>query len=189
MEVWKDIEGYEGIYQISNQGRVKCLPKDVVSTKYGHVRHYPERIAKVYSRPKGYLYVELSKDGKAKKVSIHRLVAEHFIPNVEDKPQVNHIDGNKVNNKVDNLEWVTASENIKHAHNNSLRGEFHKGIAVEQYTMSGEFVRRFKSINKASKITGIDYSTIKKNCEGIFKQAGGYLWRYTEQRLDREVGK
>lgn len=182
-EEWKDIKGYEGLYQVSNLGRIKCLPKDVVSTKYGHVRHYPERIAKTFTR-NGYPSVELSKNGESKKFTVHRLVANAFINNHENKSQVNHIDGNKLNNHVKNLEWVTARENINHAYQNNLRGDFHHGIAIEQYSKSGEFIRKYKSINQASKITGIDYSTIKKNCEGIFKQAGGYLWKYSNNRLD-----
>lgn len=160
MEVWEDIKGYEGLYQISNLGRVKCLPKDVVSTKYGHVRHYPERIASTYSRNGGYKFVELSKDGKARKYSVHRLVAKHFISNPENKPQVNHIDGNKANNRVDNLEWVTASENIKHAYENGLKNS----------PSGDEHWSRIKRNRVSRKLTESDVREIKKRLASGEKQ-------------------
>lgn len=113
-EVWKDIIGYEGKYQISNYGRVKSLPRE---KKVGYVNTYitPEIILKTYKSKKGYLNITLSKNGKCIDKRNHILVAQHFIPNPNNKPQVNHKDGNKLNNNVENLEWVTNDENIQHA--------------------------------------------------------------------------
>ena len=107
-EIWKDIEGYEGIYQVSNKGRIKSF--------YG----VKEKI--LVTRTKGHDYekVLLSKNGVGKTFLIHRLVAKAFIPNPENKPEVNHIDGNKKNNCVENLEWMTCSENTKHAFDTGL---------------------------------------------------------------------
>lgn len=193
MEIWKGIEDYKGIYEISNIGKVKCLSRDVVSTRFGHIRHYPERIAKVYTRNNGYEFVELSKNGKAKKYSVHRLVAQAFIPNPDNKPQVNHIDGNKISNCVENLEWVTCSENIKHAYKNKLTKPYHNGIPVNQYDMNGVLMASYISVNQASRLTGVDYSSITRSCDGVFKQAGGYKWdmqlekgksKYAENRMD-----
>ncbi len=117
MEQWKDIKGYEGYYQISNYGNIKSVDRIIWN---GHVMH------KRYGAPvkqKEYRYKEvlLCKDGKATKKYMHRLVAETFIKNEENKKTVNHKDGNKYNNHVDNLEWATHSENINHAYENGLR--------------------------------------------------------------------
>jgi len=117
MEKWKDIKGYEGLYQVSNLGNVKSLDRIIWN---GHTKHlHKGRIMK----PKGNRYkdVILCKEGKSKKYYVHRLVAIEFISNTENKPQVNHINGIKEDNRIDNLEWVTASENGKHANSIGLR--------------------------------------------------------------------
>ena len=110
-EQWKDIEGYEGLYQISNLGRVKRLIG---------INIYKEHYLKPVKDRYGYLYVCLSKNNKHKVKTLHRLVAIYFIPNPDNKPCVNHIDGNKKNNKVENLEWCTYKENTCHAYKTSL---------------------------------------------------------------------
>lgn len=107
MEVWKDIMHYEGIYQVSSMGRIKSLAGTGKSVKQ-------EKILKPKFR-RGYSRVTLWKDGKGYTIFVHRLVAFHFIPNEESKPNINHIDGNRANNAVDNLEWCTQKENLYHA--------------------------------------------------------------------------
>lgn len=118
-EVWKDIEGYEGLYQVSTCGNIKSLAKP---RKNGNGRSYiqKEKLLKQTFTSTGYKKVELYKDGKRKGFKVHRLVAIAFIPNPDNKPEVNHIDGNKINNNIDNLEWVTSSENSIHAYETGL---------------------------------------------------------------------
>lgn len=116
MEEWRDIPGYKGLYQVSNLGRIKSL----IDKKYD----LNEKVVKIINREKilkqnltkkGYCSVKLYKDDKSKNYVVHRLVAEAFIPNIDNKPQVNHIDGNKLNNCVSNLEWNTNEENFNNA--------------------------------------------------------------------------
>lgn len=118
-EIWKDVKGYEGRYQVSNHGRLKALSRNV---RFG--RHWnkktKETILKVYLSDKGYVMIRFYTLGKKKCMFVHRLVAIAFIHNPETKPQVNHIDGNKTNNCVSNLEWATGIENMRHAHKNGL---------------------------------------------------------------------
>ena len=127
-EIWKDVVGYEGIYQCSNIGRIKSLDHKVYHSNYKY-RIQKGRIISVSKSKKGYLQVSLSKNGKRFHTGVHRIMAISFIDNPENKPQVNHIDGNKENNLLSNLEWVTNSENQIHAINGGLcshnRGENH----------------------------------------------------------------
>ena len=119
MEFWADIEGYEGFYEISHLGRVKSLRRTIMRTN-NRKQTFKENILKPVLTSKGYLTVNLHKVGKVKTFKIHRLLALSFIDNPDNKPQVNHIDGIKTNNRLNNLEWNTSSENTQHAYNNSL---------------------------------------------------------------------
>lgn len=129
-EVWKDIKGYEGFYQISNIGRVKSL---VGWNRHRYIQR--ELILKQTMSTTGYLKVELKKDGKRKSIKVHRLVASAFLDNPEGKKTVNHKDGNKTNNEVSNLEWNTHSENINHAFETGLshRTEISKELLENLY--------------------------------------------------------
>ena len=120
IELWKDIKNYEGIYQVSNLGRIKTLDK-YVNCLYEQKRLIKSREIKTFKNNSGYYIVSLYQNNKSKKFLVHRLVAEAFIPNLNNKKEVNHIDGNKENNCVENLEWVTAKGNILHATKNKLR--------------------------------------------------------------------
>lgn len=123
-EIWKDIKGYEGLYQVSNLGKIKSLGRTIErigpnGKKF--YRNYPSKIIKIALDTKGYYRTNLAKNGINKTVKIHRIVAEAFIPNTYNKPQINHIDGNKQNNNVNNLEWCTNKENQDHSWRNGLR--------------------------------------------------------------------
>ena len=117
-EVWKDIKGYEGLYQVSNYGRIKSLDRIIKDSHRSYNKN--DKILKLSFNFQKYLMVNLSKYGVKKSYRVNRLVAEAFIPNPLNKSQVNHIDGNKINNNVENLEWVTPSENMQHAYKNGL---------------------------------------------------------------------
>lgn len=151
MEVWKDIKGYEGRYQISTLGRVKSL-----------VSHFgtEERIMKGQPVWTGYLRVCLTKDGKSKMHTIHRLVAETFIPNPQNKPIVNHIDGNITNNSIDNLEWVTYAENSNKSKNVTTSERYNSKRVIDS---NGKI---FDSYREAGRYYGLAPNTIKNDCNG-----------------------
>jgi hypothetical protein len=118
-EVWKDIVGYEGCYQVSNLGNVKALRRAYYPN--GATKYTEEKLIKFGFDKSGYYRVTLSKENKIKTYLVHRIVALHFIDNTENKLEVNHVDGDKQNNKADNLEWMTRSENMYHAFNTGLK--------------------------------------------------------------------
>lgn len=177
IEIWKDIKGYEGLYKVSNYGRVKSL-------NYNKTKK--EKELKLYKNKKGYFSVNLYLNKKIHSKLVHRLVAETFIPNPKNKPQVNHIDGDKTNDKVDNLEWVTNKENVIHSWKTGLSkkkyGKQTNCKKVNQYTLTGDFIKTWDSIKDASKDLKIDSSHISKCCKQrkYHKTTGGYIWRYTK---------
>lgn len=167
-EIWKDIQGYEGIYKVSNLGNVKSCFRE--GTKGGLLKKVERN---------HYFRARLWKNGKVKTIGIHRLVAQAFIPNVDNKPCINHKDGNKQNNVVTNLEWVTYSENALHSYSNSFR----KTRPVVQLK-NGEVVEIYLNAHRASKETGIDYCGLYLCLKGVYKNAGGYEWKYGDDDID-----
>ena len=164
---WKPIAGYEGIYEISDNGEIKSLIKN--------------RLLKPCIHKKGYLVVTLTKGNVHKHYYVHRLVAQAFIPNTDNKEQVNHIDGNKHNNYVENLEWCNNTENRTHAYKNGLR-KMEEFIEVEMVSIDGKFIDKFPSISEASRRTGINIGNISRCCNGGCKTAGGYIFKRSEVR-------
>lgn len=180
-EIWKDVKGYEGFYQVSNLGRIRSL--DHYASNGVSQILYKGKIRKLRIQPNGYVYLNLS-DGKnvQKRHYVHRLVAKAFIPNPENKPEINHKDENKQNNCADNLEWCTRKENWNYNNLPTRVGLLQRGIVrnnkpIEQLTLDGKVVASFESAIEAQRKTGIDFSHIRKVVRGIDKSAGGYKWR------------
>lgn len=176
-EIWKDIVGYEGLYQVSNLGRVKSLPR---LHKYVHGYYMTkEKILspRVCGKQREYLAVALNVDGKTKQYKIHRLVATAFIPNPYGYNEINHKDENKGNNKVGNLEWCSRSYNV----NYGCRIEKQRKALIKPvvaYSKSNKFVREFNSIVDASKFAKVDATNISRACKKEGRISGGYLWKY-----------
>lgn len=188
-EIWKDIKEYEGLYQVSNLGNVRSLGR-YVKNKNNKLQYFPEKILKT-GNVQEYLKVTLSNNNKQRYYRVHRLVAEAFISNPENKPEVNHIDGDKKNNCVDNLEWCNRSENEKHAYKNGLAKPSQKqknAVAkyarenyskkVIQYDLNGKFIKEWNSMSDVWRELGIRPSYICRCCKGLRNQTYGYKWKY-----------
>lgn len=193
MEIWKDIKGFEGMYQISNLGRVKSLDR-AVKQRNDSFQIKKGLLIKQTKNHKGYPLTCIRKDNKTYAKSTHRLVAETFMPNPDNKEQINHIDGIKTNNHVDNLEWMTGKENIKHAIDNGLmtfcpkRAKHASDIAreknkkeVDRYDMNGNYIDTFNSLLEAEKETNVGHKGISENLRGRQKSAGGFVWKYANE--------
>lgn len=170
MEIWKDIKNYEGLYQISNLGNVKSYHK----RSNGNLLKLPIK--------RGYYQVGLRKNGTRKYYQVHRLVAETFIENKDNLPQVNHKDENKLNNNVDNLEWCTVS------YNNTYGSRIERVVAsnknrqpVVLYDINGNFIAEYFSIMDAVRKTKINPSCIVASCQGKRKQPRKYIWKYKSE--------
>lgn len=192
-EIWKDVVGYEGYYDVSNLGRVRSVDR-FVSNMFGTNTLRKSKLKKLKDQNR-YKRVGLNKDGKKKLFLVHRLVAEAFIPNPNNLPEINHIDENPSNNNVSNLEWCSRDYNL----NYGTRGErisdknkislIGKNInnpslskAVLQFTLDGEFVAEYPSTREAERQTGIKNQSISLCCKGVrLKSTGGYKWCFKSE--------
>jgi hypothetical protein len=173
MEEWRDAVGYEGYYQISSHGKVRSISSGNEMS--------------IFSDNRGYQRVALRKNGFQKKIRVHRLVCISFLPNPDNKPFVNHKDGNPSNNNIENLEWVTNSENVRHAYtvlgkNGPNKGKFgklnHKSKAVKMIDYAGNVIRIFDCVRDAARIGGFDNGCVSKCCNGKLKKHGGFIWEF-----------
>lgn len=166
-EIWKDIKNYEGLYQVSNLGKIKSI---------NYNRTKKSKLLK-FSITKGYYRVHLCKNKKIKSYFVHRLVAEAFIDNPLNKPFINHLDCNTKNNYYKNLEWCTQKENINYAQKiNSSYNDRNKKVG--QYDKNNNLIKVYDSISEASRQTGIFTSSISYSANKKRKSGGGYIWKF-----------
>lgn len=201
-EIWKDIPDYEGLYQISNLGRVKSLERKLKN--FYNCYYHKEQILKLCVNKKtGYVYVCLNKNNKGKVMVVHKLIAETFLNKQEfksmpdedrtlinlDDLEVNHKDENKQNNNVNNLEWCTHLYNVNYGTRNSKlynRTSFKKGHKpktckkVEKYSFDGELLGTYYSIREAGRKNNFSASSIYNCCEGKIK-CRNYVWKYADK--------
>lgn len=178
-EIWKDIKGYENLYQISNLGNVRSLDRyKVTKGRYGEMKaKIKGKVLIPCINHDGYKEIVLSKNGKSKMYRLHRIVAEAFINNDENKNQVNHKNGNKLDNRAENLEWCTCKENIQHAlKNNLIKCE----RRINQYDLKMNFIKEWRSISEIKRVLNISDSNIIKVCNEERNSAGGFKWKYQD---------
>ena len=166
-EVWCPIKGFEGLYEVSDQGRVRSL-------KFGK-----ERILKPLRNTCGYLQFCLYKNGEQKMYLVHRLVAQTFIPNPRNLPEVNHKDEDKTNNSVSNIEWCDRKYNLNFGTRAQRQSE-KLSKPVLQYTKSGEFIGEWKSTRDVQRNLNYNQSNISKCCTGKCKKAYNFIWKYKD---------
>lgn len=180
-EIWKEIPGYKGLYEVSNYGQIKSIER---LEKCGNkTRIRKARILKQSLR-RGYLFVSLCKNGRKENVVIHRIVSLLFIPNPNNMSEVDHIDGNKINNKVSNLRWVTAKQNSNNlkAPNTYIGKKLNKGgKAVLQYDLEGNFIKEWVTTMEIQRQLNYHRSNISNCCNGLVKTAYNYIWRYKNE--------
>lgn len=182
-EIWKDIKDYEGLYQISNLGRIKSLNREFLMenklTKNMNVRKIKEKILNQYENKDKYLSVYLYKNKIRKMYLVHRLVAQNFIINNKNYCEINHIDNNKQNNCDKNLEWCSRQYNIEYFSRTCLVGNSKRKTRyqpTEQYDLDGKYLKTWKTILDAEKFYNTNH--ISECCRGKYQVIKGYRWKY-----------
>jgi len=172
MEIWKDIQGYEGLYQVSNLGNIKSLKRlDSIG------RRVRERILKFKTNRHGYHNVQLYNNGESKALKVHRIVALAFIEKKQERLEVNHIDGVKTNNNVSNLEWCNRSENVKHSYSSSLRFSKKKGNhALARVVLNTETGIYYDCIKDAALSIGVEYDTLRARLNGRCRNKTSFIY-------------
>jgi len=189
-EEFRDIASYKGLYQVSNYGRIKSL-KRFVKNGSNSFKLVNDKILKNINRDNkenSYMIVNLRKNN-CKFFYVHRLVAKSFLKRKKYQNQINHKDGNKTNNKLDNLEWCNSSENLIHAHKTGLKKpvtglKTNRTRPVFQFTKDKKFIKKWDYITLASKNLGISLPNIVECCKHKIPSAGGFKWEYYEERND-----
>lgn len=194
-EEWRDIPHYEGLYQVSNLGQIRSIDR-FVRRGIGTTKMLKGIILNPLFQRNGYIFVILSKNGKTKRMAIHRAVALAFIPNPDNKSEVNHINEDKRDNRVSNLEWITIHDNrcygtriergiANRDQTGKKNGMFGRKGAMNpqsrkilQYDLSGNFIREYENIRIAAEMTNSNPSSISRVAKGYIKQTNSFIWRY-----------
>ena len=174
-EVWKDIQGYEGYYQVSNIGRVRSCDREAVF-KNGRHRFYKGQFIRPTKTNSGYWQIRMKVNGHTKHEYAHRLVAKAFVPNPDKLPEVNHKDENRLNNRADNLEWVDHVTNLNYG-NRAKKFAISRGKEVGQFTKDGKLLRTYYSTREAGR-HGYNQVSVSRCATGKAKTHKGYTWKY-----------
>lgn len=202
MEIWKQVVGYENLYEVSSIGRVK---------RVGGIEFFKSRRGNLVSRTrkggiivlkeaKGYLRAHLCMGGKAKPIMAHRLVAIAFTPNPNNYPEINHKNGIRSENRVENLEWCTKSQNIRHCYDvlkrpispnviNVYGGNHPASTPIFQYDLSGNFIKEWSSAIEIQRELSIHSPNVIACCRGRQQTSGGFIWRHKLERKFRKKRK
>lgn len=176
-EIWKDVVGYEGLYQVSNTGRVRSLARTYTTNRCTF--HIKGKVLKLSLRKEGYYKVNLNKNNKYKTMLVHRMVANAFLPNPRNLPQINHKDEDKANNHVSNLEWCDAKYNTNYG-TCIERMRSSKMKRVAQYDKNGNLIKIWESPTTAYRQANLSYAAISSACLGKQKTYKGYIWKYID---------
>lgn len=190
-EIWKDIAGYEGYYQVSNLGRVKSLNRTIILST-GHKITVREKILAQSKDDKGYLHVNLNLHGR-KTIRVHKLVALAFVPNLNNYKEINHKDEDKTNNRADNIEWCSRLYNCNYGSRNEKISKSRKGktglqsncpcIPIVQYDKQMNYIAEYDCMADAERATGVDATNIWEASTGNRgrKTAGGFIWKQKQK--------
>ena len=192
-EIWKDIKGYEGLYQVSTMGRIRSIDR-FVNSREGRQKPIKGKLIKIFRNRGGYLQVNLWRNMKYKTYLVHRLVATTYIPNPLNLSQINHIDEDKENNRIENLEWCDAQYNNNYGTKPERISEKRKGMTMPRHAvlvskrkrskhiiqmdLDGNEIMGWLSGHDCERETGYDQGLIGSVCNGKYRQAYGYRWKY-----------
>ena len=179
-EIWKPVVGYEGLYECSNMGRVKSVDRYVSHIYEGEYQFIKGRIRKTKLNNGGYEMLSLFRDGKEKTCLVHRIIAEAFLSNPYNLPEVNHKDECKTNNFVENLEWCDREYNLYYGTRRQRQAE-KEMVPVIQYTKDGMLIKKWDSMQSVMDDLGINRGNISNCCSGRCKSVGGYKWKYYDK--------